>query len=61
MQAAILQAPRKFTLEERPTPEIRGDEILVKTRASGICTSELDMWQEKAVGLEFPRFIGHEP
>ncbi|HAV24204.1 MAG TPA: hypothetical protein DCX46_12095 [Bacteroidetes bacterium] len=61
MQAAILQAPRKFTLEERPTPEIRGDEILVKTRASGICTSELDMWQGKAVGLEFPRFIGHEP
>ncbi len=61
MRAAILQGPGEFVIEERPVPEIDDDEILVKTRVCGICTSELDMWAGKAKGLEFPRFIGHEP
>lgn len=61
MKAAILQGPRRFTVENIPVPDIRPDEVLVRTMASGICTSELDMWEGKATGLEFPRFIGHEP
>jgi len=61
MQAAILQRPHLFTLEERPLPDVGHGEVLVQTKASGICTSELDMWEGKAIGLEFPRFIGHEP
>ena len=61
MKAAILHAPQKFIIEEYPVPQIKDDEILVRTKASGICTSELDMWEGKAKGLEFPRFIGHEP
>lgn len=61
MKAAILQGPGKFTIEDRPLPSVRDNEILVKTRACGVCTSELDMWEGKARGLTFPRFIGHEP
>jgi L-iditol 2-dehydrogenase len=61
MKAAILYGPRNFKIEDRPMPEIGRDEVLVRTVASGICTSELDMWEGKAKGLEFPRFIGHEP
>lgn len=60
MKAAILTQPRSFVLEERPRPEVASDEILVKTRVCGICTSELDMWEGKASGLQFPLFIGHE-
>jgi 2-desacetyl-2-hydroxyethyl bacteriochlorophyllide A dehydrogenase len=60
MRAAILQSPRNFKLETMAMPEVRRDEILVRTAVCGICTSELDMWEGKAVGLEFPRFIGHE-
>ena len=60
MQAAILCGPKEFKVEDRPIPAYEGDEILVKTSVCGICTSELDMWEGKAVGLEFPRFIGHE-
>lgn len=61
MQAAILQGPGKFTIEERPDPQIGPDEILVKTKACGICTSEVGFWTGEAKGLEYPRFIGHEP
>jgi len=61
MQAALLQGPRTFEVTTMPIPEPGADEILVRTSACGICTSELDMWEGKAKGLEFPRFIGHEP
>ncbi len=61
MQAAILHAPRKFTLEERPIPVIGPDELLVKTHTCGICTSELEIWLGNLKGLDYPRFIGHEP
>lgn len=60
MQAAILQEPRRFILEERPVPEPDKDELLVRTRVCGICTSELDMWEGKSVSLQFPLFLGHE-
>jgi L-iditol 2-dehydrogenase len=61
MYAAILQAPGTFTIEERPVPNIETDELLVRTKACGICTSEIDFWTGNAKGLEYPRFIGHEP
>jgi len=61
MKAAILQAPGKFTIEDRDVPRIGPGELLVKTAACGICTSEVDFWTGKARGLEYPRFIGHEP
>jgi L-iditol 2-dehydrogenase len=61
MRAAILQKPRCFVVEDHPQPAPRDDEILVRLKTCGICTSELDMWEGKAEGLEFPRFIGHEP
>ena len=61
MRAAILQAPGKFTVETMPIPVPGDDELLVRTRACGICTSELDIWQGRLEGLEYPRFIGHEP
>lgn len=60
MKAAILKKPGYFTIEERDIPAIGPNEILVKAKVCGICTSELDMWEGKAIGLEFPRFIGHE-
>lgn len=61
MHAAMLQAPGKFTVETVPIPVPGDDEILVRTKACGICTSELDIWEGRLEGLEYPRFIGHEP
>jgi L-iditol 2-dehydrogenase len=61
MKAAILQQPGRFTVEEKPVPSVGPDELLVKTHYCGICTSELEIWLGKLKGLEYPRFIGHEP
>lgn len=60
MKAAILEAPRRFVVTDRPVPEIGSDEILVRTRVCGVCTSEVDMFEGKNEELEYPRFIGHE-
>lgn len=59
MQAAILERPGRFVLEERPLPEVGPNEIRVRTEVCGMCTSELDMF-EGVPSLEYPRFIGHE-
>jgi threonine dehydrogenase-like Zn-dependent dehydrogenase len=61
MQAAFLQGPGRFTVEERPIPLPGPEELLVKTAACGICTSEIEIWKGKLPGLDYPRFIGHEP
>jgi L-iditol 2-dehydrogenase len=61
MKAAILQGPGKFTIEEMDIPRPGPDELLVKTKACGICTSEVGFWTGEAQGLTYPRFIGHEP
>ncbi len=61
MRRAMLQAPGKFTVETIPIPVPGDDELLVRTKACGICTSELDIWEGRLEGLEYPRFIGHEP
>jgi threonine dehydrogenase-like Zn-dependent dehydrogenase len=61
MQAAILQKPGLFTIEEMEIPRPGPDELLVRTKACGICTSEIDFYLGHAPGLSYPRFIGHEP
>lgn len=60
MKAAILEAPGKFVVTDRPKPAVGSDEILVRTEVCGVCTSEVDMFEGKNEALEYPRFIGHE-
>jgi threonine dehydrogenase-like Zn-dependent dehydrogenase len=61
MRAALLQGPRSFTIESMAVPTPADNELLVRTKACGICTSEVDIWEGRASGLTYPRFIGHEP
>lgn len=60
MKIAVLQAPRQFEVVEEPIPIIALDEVLVRTAACGVCTSELDMWEGKAEQEIYPRYPGHE-
>jgi threonine dehydrogenase-like Zn-dependent dehydrogenase len=60
MRVAVLYGPHDFRIEERPQPEIRDDECLVRVRACGVCHSEIHQWEVKEEGLDYPRYIGHE-
>ncbi|MGE5224092.1 MAG: alcohol dehydrogenase catalytic domain-containing protein [Omnitrophica WOR_2 bacterium] len=60
MRIARLTAPQQFEIIDNPIPEPGPDEVLVRVTACGVCTSELEQWEHRVKGLEYPRFIGHE-
>ncbi|CAG0978685.1 MAG: alcohol dehydrogenase catalytic domain-containing protein [Candidatus Methanoperedens sp.] len=57
MKTAVYYNNNDIRIEERPKPEIKNGEILVKVKASGICGTDLMGWYriKKA-----PRVLGHE-
>jgi propanol-preferring alcohol dehydrogenase len=61
MNAAVLRrvgAPLR--LEDRPPPQPRGEEVLVRVRGAGVCHSDLHMIDGLIPGLPLPRVLGHE-
>ncbi|RLP86405.1 zinc-binding dehydrogenase [Micromonospora sp. CV4] len=59
MRIAVLTGPERFEIAEVPPPEIRPDEVLVRVRACGVCTSELAAWSGDQTA-DYPRHLGHE-
>jgi propanol-preferring alcohol dehydrogenase len=47
-------------LEDRPLPQPRGEEVLVRVRGAGVCHSDLHMIDGRIPGLPLPRVLGHE-
>ena len=60
MKSAILYGPHDWRIEERSTPAVKENEVLLKIKACGVCHSEIHQWDKKIEGLDYPRFIGHE-
>lgn len=58
MRAAVLYDIDDIRIEERPVPELRDGEILVKTEASGICSGDVMPWY---IRRKAPVVFGHEP
>jgi 2-desacetyl-2-hydroxyethyl bacteriochlorophyllide A dehydrogenase len=59
VRLAVLSAPRRLELVDRPVPEPAAGELLLRVAGCGVCASELDMWEGSA-GVDYPRFPGHE-
>ena len=57
MKVAVYYNNNDIRIEERPRPQIKEGEILVRVRASGICGTDVMEWYriKKA-----PRILGHE-
>jgi len=60
MRALQLRAPHTLQAVELPVPEPAPDEILVRTVATTICTSELNDIAHNPFGIALPRVLGHE-
>ena len=61
MNAAVLQRVGvPLRLEDRPLPQPRGEEVLVRVRGAGVCHSDLHMIDGLIPGLPLPRVLGHE-
>ncbi len=58
MKALRYYNRNRVDMDELPVPDIASDEVLVETRACGICSSDvLDWYREPRA----PMFFGHEP
>ncbi len=58
MRCAVLHGAGDIRFEERDIPEIGEGELLVRTRACGICSGDIVGWYVQRKG---PRVFGHEP
>lgn len=60
MRALQLQAANELTEVRVPVPLVQPDEVLVRTAATTICTSDLNDIAHNPFGIVLPRVLGHE-
>ena len=64
MKVAVMEGIGKMGYVERPIPEVKPDEVLVKLEYVGICGSDMHYYETGAIGdyvVEPPFVLGHEP
>ena len=63
MKAAVMTDTFQIEMEERPVPEVGGDEVLVQVMAVGVCGSDIHYYEHGRIGpyvVEKPLILGHE-
>ena len=60
MKAVCLQAIGQVELIDMPIPGIQDDQLLIKTGAATICTSDLNDIRSNPFSTELPVILGHE-
>ncbi len=62
MKAAVLrEIGAELSIEVLPVPEIESNEVLVKTKACGICGTDIHIMNGWGYLPELPHILGHEP
>jgi 2-desacetyl-2-hydroxyethyl bacteriochlorophyllide A dehydrogenase len=59
MQAMVLTAPREVSSQKVPVPNVNPDETLIRVTKSGICGTDLKIYQG-GIPVDYPRVLGHE-
>ena len=60
MKAAVLRGVHDLRLEELPEPRPADNEVLIKLKASGLCGTDVHMWEGINDEGTFPFIPGHE-
>jgi D-arabinitol dehydrogenase (NADP+) len=59
MQSIVIEKPKAIELTERPVPEPGPGEVLIKVMASGICGTDIHIFNGEYLGA-YPVIPGHE-
>lgn len=60
MRAILCQNPRELEIVERPVPERKPGEALVRIRRIGVCGTDMHIYQGNQPYFAYPRIMGHE-
>lgn len=60
MRAAVLVAPRRFDLREVPLPEVGPEDALIRVTRTGICGTDLHIFNGHYAADRLPMVPGHE-
>jgi len=60
MKAVLLEIPKKIEIVDVPEPVRKPGEALIKTKAVGICGSDIGAYHGTNPLVSYPRIIGHE-
>src|SRR3954469_10686403 len=60
MRTAVLNAPRKMQIVDRPEPEAAPGEVVVETAATAVCHTDLSIYTGAHPGVRYPVVMGHE-
>lgn len=61
MRAGILYGPKDIRLGDAPKPVVGPDEVLLQSKAAGICGTDLHIYRGEFVGrVSYPAIQGHE-
>lgn len=60
MRAAVLVAPRRFELREVPVPEVGPRDALIRVARTGICGTDVHIWNGHYAADRLPLVPGHE-
>ena len=61
MLAAVLYDVNKLVLEDRPIPDPRPEEAVVRIKSCGICATDYKAIKGIRTNVRFPMIPGHEP
>ena len=60
MRTAVLEAPRRFGMADRPKPVAGSGEVVVKIAATAVCHTDLAIYTGEHPGVRYPVVMGHE-
>jgi 2-desacetyl-2-hydroxyethyl bacteriochlorophyllide A dehydrogenase len=60
MKAVVCQEPFDLRIVDRPAPELRPGEVLVRVHRVGLCGTDYHIFAGRHPFLSYPRVIGHE-
>ncbi|MEO8534844.1 MAG: zinc-binding alcohol dehydrogenase family protein [Flavobacterium sp.] len=60
MKFIVCEKPHEFILKEKPMPEPKEGEVLLKIKRIGICGTDIHAFGGTQPYFEYPRILGHE-
>lgn len=60
MRAAVLTAPKRFELRDVPVPAVGPEDVLVRVARTGICGTDIHMFNGHYAANKLPLIPGHE-